>query len=129
MEVADFEAIIGPTVSRIIREDYHGLTLFISEPGVRTNFPGLKVLFGLQIGAFPLVHNFLLKNPEAVKAANIMLSMPLSLGSQKSYTPVIKEFQEFCKRNNYCMTNFSEEKRSRISGACLCKKSINFLFC
>ena len=109
MEGAAFEEIGGPPVTRIIRDDYHGLTLFISEPGVRTNFPGLKIPFGLQIGAFPLVHNFLLKNPEAVEAANIMLSMPLSLGSQKSYSPVIKEFQDFCQRKNYCLTNFSEE--------------------
>ena len=68
-------------------------------------FEGLIVPFDLHIRDIPLVHGFLLRNPSSIQAA----APPISLGTQESYTPVVKTFQTFCESCKYSFADFREK--------------------
>ena len=93
MEIAANEVRGGQEVTSIIEDSSLGVTIYLSENMGRHAFKRLIVPFYLHIQDFPLVHGFLLKNPLSIPAANIMLTSPISSGTQKSYTPVKKTFQ------------------------------------
>ena len=110
MEVAPFEEVEESLfVTSIVLNAQLGITIFLSEPviSLEASYPGVKVQFDLT-NYFTLDRETLTKKPNSIAAANTMLTPPISTNAQICYTPVIKSFQEFCKKNGYPMVRPDE---------------------